>query len=78
LKFVFLLIGSEFLAYRRESLSEADFAVGKYEQDAKGAAFPTGAYIDVRDQGETQTRQSIAKYFIGKKDTPRATMHRAT
>ena len=46
------------------------FAVGKYEQDAKGAAFPTGAYIGVRDQGKTQTRQSIAKYFTGKKMRP--------
>ena len=51
------------------------FAVGKYEQDAKGAAFPTGAYIGVRDQGKTQTRQSIAKYFTGKKSAPCMQLH---
>ena len=49
---------------------QSGFAVVKYEQDAKGAAFPTGAYIDVRDQGKTQARQSIAMYFTGKKMRP--------
>ena len=35
----------------------------RYKQDAKGADFAQGAYLDVSDQAKTQARQCIAQYI---------------
>ena len=35
----------------------------RYKQDAKGADFAQGVYIEVHDQAKTQTRQCIALYI---------------
>ena len=36
----------------------------RYELDKKNAAFPTGVYFGVHEQGKTQVRRSITKYII--------------
>ena len=35
----------------------------RYKQDAKGADFAQGVYIEVHDQAKTQARQCIAQYI---------------